>query len=843
MFVSLHYFSNTWVYALGSLTYPNMKISLDWIKEYLNTNIADDTLVDLLTDIGLEVEGLKIVESVRGGLRGLVIGEVISKTSHPNADKLSLTQVNIGQNTPLAIVCGAANVATGQKVVVATEGATLYPTAGEPFTIKKGKIRGEVSEGMICAEDEIGLGTSHEGIMVLPADAPVGQAFAAYKGVCIDKIIDINLTPNRSDAMGHLGVAFDLAAAVAVRFGQKNTFQRPSISRFESLANNKSFKIRASVAQTDSCPRYSGVCIQNLKVAESPEWLKTRLQALGVNPINNVVDVTNFVLHEMGQPLHAFDYRSLSTQNIEVKTLDPAPKFTLLDGREIQLDAQDLLICDGNNPLGIAGVMGGKASGVQADTTTIFLESAHFQPKQTRRTSMRHQLRTDAATRFEKGTDPNATLYALKRAALLIMELAGGELASEVLDIYPNPVKPAEVVLHFANIERLLGIHIPQSEVLEVLAALEMEVLEQIEGGLRLAIPTNKSDVDREADVLEEILRIYGYNRVENPKQLVSVLSFEPRPNPVRARNRIAELLSARGLSEMMSLSLTRSEYFRDYLPLAPENLVLVNNTSNQHLDLMRPSMLFSGLEAILHNQNRQNHHLQAYEFGKIYTQTSNQKYQEQARLAIFVTGDQYPTNWLHKNSPHADFYYVKSLVELVLARFGIAPNSYQSNALSADPQSPWAYGLVYGRGKQDIVRFGRVAPQISKGMGIRQAVFYADFDWDVCLKTLEKQNIRYTPLAKYPAVHRDLSMLVDEQLPFAKIIDTAQRQSKKLLQHINLFDVYSDDKLKSEGKKSVALSFVFQDPEKTLTDKDIEQAVAGLIQAFEKQIAAIIRK
>lgn len=820
-----------------------MKISLNWLRQYADIVLTDAEIADLLTDIGLEVEGTTQVESIRGGLRGLVIGEVMTCQKHPNADKLSLTTVNIGNERLLNIVCGAPNVAAGQKVVVATEGATLYPSEGEPFTIKKGKIRGEASEGMLCAEDEIGLGKSHDGIMVLAADAPVGEPYAQYIGVTTDTVLDINLTPNRSDAMGHLGVAFDVAAAVQIQKQQANQFRKPDVGAFANLVNTNALPMQVTVADAKSCPRYTGICIKGVRVGASPTWLQNRLKSIGATPINNIVDITNFVLHTLGQPLHAFDYDAIGGQKIVVQTLAQGTKFTTLDGTERTLHADDLMICNGaGDGLCIAGVFGGQHSGVKETTTNIFLESAHFNPTQIRRTSMRHNLRTDAATRFEKTTDANQTLYALQCAVLLILELAGGEVASPVIDLYPAPVERVNVSLLYSNIDRLLGLQIPHHDIQQILGALDMEILKESKDGVVVSIPTNKIDVTREADVIEEILRIYGYNRIETPKMLSSVLSFEQKPNPIRVKNTISDLLASNGFNEMMATSMTQSAYFKNLLPVAESELVYVNNTSNQHLDVMRPTMLLSGLEAIIHNQNRQHSDLKLFEFGKIYTQPAPQQYSEVQHLAMFLTGEQSPSNWLQKNTATVNFYTLKAFVELILQRLGIAAGSYQTTPI-ADDNATWVYGLSYHRGKQNLVSFGRVQPSITVGMDIKQAVFYADFQWETILKIIEKNKIQFRSLPKFPSVRRDLAMVVDKQVKFAQILEIAQKQGKKLLKETTLFDVFDDAKYVGEGKKSYAVSFVFQDEEKTLRDQDIEGVMGQLMNALEQQVQAVIRK
>jgi phenylalanyl-tRNA synthetase beta chain len=823
-----------------------MKISYNWLKEYVDIAISPAAVSDLLTNIGLEVEGETIFERVRGGLRGLVIGEVLTCERHPNADKLSLTTVSVGGAEALQIVCGAPNVAAGQKVVVATEGTQLYPADGEPFVIKKGKIRGEASMGMICAEDEIGMGESHAGIIVLPADAPVGQPYAEYVGLSSDVVWDINLTPNRADATNHIGVAFDLAAAMQIQQAQKPNFRRPAVVDFGKIAKATPLPIDVQIIDNEGCSRYTGLVMSGVKVGAAPAWLQERLKAIGINPTNNIVDITNFVLHETGQPLHAFDYAQISGAKVQVQTLAEGTAFTTLDGTERKLNAADLMICDGNGaPLCIAGVFGGKNSGVSEQTTTIFLESAFFQPTQVRRTSLRHQLRTDAATRFEKTTDINQTLYALQRAALLIAEIAGGQVASNIVDIYPKIVDNPTVQLSYKNISRLLGVQIPASEVQQILVALEMRILHENSEGVLVSVPTNKVDVSREADVIEEILRIYGYNRIESPTTVSSVLAFSTRPNSPKVKNLVADALSARGFAEMMATSMTKSSYFAN--TALAEKLVFVNNTSNQHLDVMRPTMIYSGLEAIAHNQNRQNPSLKLYEFGKTYAQFSQNEqlqYQEEQHLSVFMTGDFAPQSWLQTQAAPTNFYHLKNTTEFILQRLGLNPQDLQAHIIAqGDENTTFAYGLSLQRGKQIVAQFGRLQPALSQALSIRQAVFFADIHWDTVLKMIEKNKIQYQPLPKYPAVRRDLAIVLDSHTPFAKVAEIAQKQAKKLLKDISLFDVFEDKEKVGEGKKSYAVSFLFQDNEKTLRDQDIEKIINDIINALDKQLQANIRK
>jgi len=823
-----------------------MKVSLNWLKEYVEVTESKEEVSDILTNIGLEVEGMEIFESIKGSLAGLVIGEVLTCQKHPNANKLSVTTVNVGREAPLQIVCGAPNVAAGQKVVVATIGTMLYPSDGEGFKIKKGKIRGEESFGMICAEDEIGLGQSHAGIMVLDTNAEVGMPAIEYFSdkVVSDVVYEIGLTPNRSDATGHLGAAFDLAAALKTNYENQGDFNQPNVDAFSVQNNNLDIKV--TVENGTGCPRYAGVCLEGVTIQDSPEWIQNYLKAIGIEPKNNVVDITNFVLHELGQPLHAFDYDQIAGQHITVKNLADKTKFTTLDEIERELSAEDLMICDGDsNGMCIAGVFGGIKSGVTEKTTNIFLESAFFNAISIRRSSMRHLLRTDAATRFEKGTDPNGALYALKRAALLIQKYGGGTIASEVIDIYPTPIQRAQVTVRFEKVTDLIGMDIPKENIKTILGYLDMNILSETDEAFTVDIPTNKVDVTRDADVIEEILRIYGYNKVETPLTVSSVLSFAPTPNPFKVKNLIADLLTSSGFNEMMATSMTRSGYYKKHLPQDEKTLVYVNNTSNQHLDLMRPSMLFSGLETIVHNQNRQQHSLKLYEFGKTYFKKvidgeGTMDYFEEQHVTLFLTGQRNPENWLNYKGPKVDFYTLKAYVEHVMTRLGILPNNVQCTSISDDV---FTYGLKYHRGKQTIVKFGRLDGNIALGMGVKQEVFYADFDFDTILTVLKKHKMKYQAMSKYPAVRRDLALVVDKTVDFSQMLGIAVKTGGKQLRNTNLFDVYENEEHVGKDKKSCSISFIFQDDNKTLKDKDIEKVMSKLIKTYENKLNALIRK
>jgi len=771
-------------------------------------------------------------------LAGLVVGEVKECGKHPGADKLSLTKVDVGGDELLQIVCGAPNVAAGIKVVVATVGTKLYPLGGDPFKIKKGKIRGEVSMGMLCAEDEIGLGTDHDGIIILPEDLAVGSLVRDHYELEDDYVYEIGLTPNRSDGTNQTGSAKDLAAALKINYGHSGEVRMPSVADFK--IDNHDLPIQVTVENTAACPRYSGVSISGVTIKESPDWLKTRLLSIGVRPISNVVDITNFVLHELGQPLHAFDADKIAGKKVIVKNLPAGTKFHSLDEVERKLIATDLMICDGeSNGMCIAGVFGGIKSGVTDSTTNIFLESAHFNAKTTRKTSFHHDLRTDAAKVFEKGSDPNITVYALKRAAQLIKELAGGEIASEIVDIYPTEIKRAEIKVAYRNVERLIGVHIPKAEIRAILEAMEMEILEDGDESFVVAVPTNKADVTREADLIEEILRIYGFNKVPIPTQVKNSVVATKRPSPQELRNVLGDYLAANGFNEMMAVSLTKSSYAKDILPIPEEELVFVNNTSNITLDVMRPTMLFSGLEAIAHNQNRRSIDLKLFESGKTYKKGEAEgSFKESQHLSLFLTGQKVSENWQKAGQVPADFYTLKAYVNNVLARLGVT--GFQEDSLKDDI---FVVGYKYFRGQQIVAKFGKVQKKIVKAMGIKSDVYYADINFDALVKATKKHNIGYKELNKFPTVRRDLALVIDNSVSFNDIVRNARKTNKKHLKDINLFDVYTNEDQLGAGKKSYAVSFIFEDNTKTLVDKFVDKEMNKLIQVFERNLNAQIRR
>jgi phenylalanyl-tRNA synthetase beta chain len=758
---------------------------------------------------------------------------------------LSATTVDAGDGVIRSIVCGAPNVAAGQKVFVALPGANVFSKDGELFTIGERKVKGIPSQGMICAVDELGVGSDHSGILVLPPDTALGISAADWYEQAPDTIIEIGLTPNRADATNHAGVARDLAAYLRVQEGAVAPLHLPDVSAFP--APKTQVPITVEVLDPVACPRYTGVSITGIQVAESPEWLKNRLLALGQRPINNVVDVTNFVRMELGQPLHAFDIAAIGDQKIKVQTLPEGTIFKALDDTERKLFAEDLMICDGNaQPMCIGGVFGGADSGVKDGTTQVFLESAWFNAKSIRRSMLRHNLRTDAAWSFEKGVDPNGCLYALKRAALLICELTGGEIASEIVDFYPQPVAPARVPVRYQRINQLIGLDLGTDKIKQILTALEIGIEAETADGLTAVIPTNKPDVTREADVVEEVLRVFGLDNVPVPAQFRTSMEVSQRPTPDALRNIAADFLAANGFNECMSLSLSNSANHlgeQALFPVEQDQLVFVHNTANQGLDCMRPTMLFSALDTILRNQNRQNADLRLFELGKTYLRKPNSeegkaRFSEVARMSICMSGAYQGESWQPLSKSKVDFYSLKALVQNLLARFGVG--GYQETVLQ---EAPYQYALKYHRGPQELVTFGAVLPSILKKMDIKNPVFFADFNIDNLFKAVGSNKIQFTELNKYPTVRRDLALVLDQAVSFGDIKQLAGKTAKKMLKDINLFDVFEDESKLGVGKKSYAVSFTFEDPEKTLQDKDIDHLMQQLQQAFETKLNAGIRK
>ena len=806
-----------------------MKISYNWLKQFIKIDCKSEETAALLTDLGLEVEIVEKYQSVKGGLEGIVVGHVLTCVPHPDADRLKITTVDLGDGVPLQIVCGASNVDAGQKVPVATIGTVLYDKEGNPFTIKKGKIRGQESHGMICAEDELGLGESHDGIMILDASIPAGTLGAAVFKIENDEVFEIGLTPNRADAMSHFGTARDLRAGL-IQTGINVELITPSVTNFR--VDKRTLKIDVDVKDIQLAPRYCGVTISGLAVKESPEWLKNRLKAIGINPKNNIVDVTNYVLHDLGQPLHAFDAAKINGK-ILVQTLPAGTKFTTLDDVERTLHEEDLMICDEKGPLCIAGVFGGKKSGVSETTTSIFLESAYFNPVSIRKSAKRHQLNTDASFRFERGIDPTITEYALKRAALLIQEVAGGEITSDIVDIYQKKIEDFPVFLNFKNVSRIIGQELPKDTIKQILASLEIKVNSVSDAGLGLTIPAYRVDVQREIDVIEEILRVYGYNNIVFSKKLNATVSNSPRNEDYKVQNIVASQLNSQGFNEMMANSLTTASYVQLSETLKEDYNVTMLNPLSSDLATMRQSLLFSGLEAISYNINRKNSDLKLFEFGKSYHKFLA-GYEEIKHLTLFQTGNRNQESWTTAQKP-SDFFLFKGYVEAILSRLGIT--NAKSVAVSTDVFSE---GIALGQGSAVLVEFGVVKKSVLKHFGIKQEVFYADFNWATVLKAMSSK-IKYTDIPKYPEVRRDLALLVDQNVTYDSIYTIARQTEKTLLKNVNLFDVYEGQNL-PEGKKSYALSFIIQDTSKTLEDAQIDRIMSKLQNNFETELGASLR-
>ena len=808
-----------------------MKISYNWLKQFLQIDWEAIKVGELLTDLGLEVEGIETKESIKGSLKGIVVGEVLTCIQHPNADRLKITSVNIGSADPIQIVCGAPNVATGQKVPVATIGTTLFDDNGQGFKIKKGKIRGEESHGMICAEDELGLGKGHDGILVLNSEIKVGTSGAEVFNIETDEVFEIGLTPNRSDAMSHFGVARDLKAGLLQQDVNLELIS-PSVSDFH--VNERTLRIDVEVQNKDLIPRYCGITITDIEVKDSPEWIQNRLKSIGLIPKNNIVDITNYVLHELGQPLHAFDAQKIKGNKILVKNLAEGTKFKTLDSIERELSSEDIMICDGDsNPLCIGGVFGGMKSGVTENTTSIFLESAYFNPVSIRKTAKRHSLNTDASFRFERGIDINMTKYALKRAALLIKEYAGGKMGSDISDFYPEKLEDFQVFLSYENANRLIGQDIPRETIKKILASLEIKINSETEGGLGLTIPSYRTDVQREADIIEEILRVYGYNNIEFSHKLNTSISFDSNKED-KIENIVANQLSSLGFNETMANSLTKADYINLSENLSPEHNVEMLNPLSNDLKVMRQSLLFGGLESISYNINRKNNDLKFYEFGKTYHKYDT-KYQEDKHLTLFITGNRTKDSWKTTNQI-SDFFYTKGLVTNLLHRLGI--RNLKNMPIKSDVFSE---GITLSLGKIKLVDLGVVKKSILKEFGIKQEVLFADFNWQNLLKLSSKKNITVSDLPKFPIVKRDLALLLDSKTEFKEVYNLAFQSEKNLLKDVDLFDVYEGNNL-PEGKKSYAVSFLLQDETKTLADKQIDKIMQKLQQTFEKNLDAILR-
>ena len=820
-----------------------MKISYQWLKEYVSDIPGPEKVAGLLTGCGLEVEGMEIYHSVKGGLQGVVIGEVLTCVKHPGSDHLSLTTVNIGKGEPLKIICGAPNVAAGQKVAVATVGTTLYFNEKE-ITLQRAKIRGELSEGMICAENELGLGTSHAGIMVLDPSAVPGTSARDYFHLVEDFVFEIGLTPNRSDAASHIGVARDLWAVLNNQPGNGMTISSkmilPDVSKFSVAKEGR--KIDVVIEDVKGCPRYSGLTITGITVGESPAWLKNKLNTVGLRPINNIVDITNFILMELGQPLHAFDADRIKGEKVVIKRLPDSTPFVTLDEVERKLTGHDLMICNTKEPMCIAGVFGGINSGVTEQTTAVFLESACFNPRSIRKTARYHGLQTDASFRFERGTDINITLYALKRAALLIREIAGGVIASDIVDVYPEPFIPAVVSLSYAHLDRLIGKVLDRETVSGILLSLGIKILGSSEVGLKLEIPSYKVDVTREADVIEEILRIYGYNNIEFPEAIRSSTSASPKPDPEKIRNAVSDYLCANGFAEIMNNSLTRSSYYENNPAYPAEQNVRILNPLSRELDVLRQTLLYGGLETIVHNQNRKITDCRFFEFGNCYLLVPSDgnpldKYREEYHLALFMTGRAQKESW-NTADRKSDIYDLKGFVNTVLLRAGIDIALLETKPLSS---GIFREGLAYQVGGSNMATLGILSGNLLKQFDCRQDVFYADFDWNLLFSKLKGSPRQVTELPKYPEVRRDLALLLNRSVSFAELEKLAFATEKKLLKEVGLFDVYEGEKIEN-GMKSYALYFILQDDQGTLTDEQIDKVMNRLIKVYTERLNARIR-
>ena len=808
-----------------------MTISYSWLSEYLPEKIELEALSKILTSIGLEVESLEKYERIKGGLEGIVIGQVVECLQHPNADKLKLTRVDIGRGEPLKIVCGAPNVATGQKVLVATIGTTIYPTAGDPITMKAAKIRGEESQGMICAEDEISLGDNHDGILILADDAVVGTPAAQYFKPYSDLIFEIGLTPNRMDAMSHYGVAKDVCAYLTHHNKQETKPKSPFNNNLK--ADNNSLPVKVTIEDTEACERYAGLTISNVVVKESPQWLKDKLLAIGQRPINNIVDITNFILHETGQPLHAFDVDAITGKAIVVKTLPQNTPFITLDGKERKLDSTDLMICNAQEPMCIAGVFGGVVSGVKNETTNIFLESAWFNPTNIRRTSFRHGLRTEAAARFEKGVDISNVVNVLKRAALLVKEVAGGEISSDIIDVYPDPKNKTEVVIKYHYLKKLSGKNYHPDAVKRILTSLGFDIVREGIDEISVAVPFSKPDITLPADIVEEILRIDGLDNVEFTQHITITPAVDENTLKENLREKISGYLTGQGFNEILTNSITNSRYYNsEELSTA----VRMINSLSADLDLMRPSMIESGLEIISYNLNRKNKDLQLYEFGKTYHAKETGKYEEKEHLSIYLTGQSVATSWNSKEKEN-DFFRAKGVAKAIVQLCGL-----QAPELAETEDTNFAIALKGSVRNEALVTIGEVSQAKLQSFDIKQPVYFINFNWLLLIDLVSRKNITYKEVAKFPPVQRDLAMVVNKNINFKAVENAVQKARPDKLQQVELFDIFESEKLGAD-KKSMAVSFKFLDEEKTLTDKEIDSMINKIIQSFEKELNAEIRK
>jgi phenylalanyl-tRNA synthetase beta chain len=821
-----------------------MNISYNWLKEYVACTLKPEEVATALTSIGLETGHIEEVQTIKGGLEGLVIGEVISCTKHPDSDHLHVTFVDIGGGRdPLQIVCGAPNVATGQKVVVAPVGTTLYDGDKE-FVIKKSRLRGVNSDGMICAEDEIGIGTDHSGIIVLPDNVKPGTLAKKYYKINSDHVLEVDITPNRADACSHYGVARDLYAHLRQK-GERIPMKRPSVEAF--AVDNKDLNIEVSIENDEACPRYAGVTIKVVTVKESPDWLKTKLQSIGVRPINNIVDITNYIVHAFGQPLHCFDADKIKGGKVIVKTLDEGTPFVTLDGVERRLSDRDLMICNAEEPMCIAGVFGGLDSGTTEETRNVFLESAYFHPTWVRRTARRHGLNTDASFRFERGIDPNITVYCLKLAALMVKELAGGTISSEIKDVNPKPAKNFTVVLLYKKVHDLVGKEIAPDVIKRILSFLEIEVLTETREGLVVSVPPYRVDVQRDCDVIEEILRIYGYNNIEIPAvQQTSPSTKGPVDKSNKLQNLIAEQLVGSGFNEILNNSLTRSSYYDQIQTCPTSRLVMLMNPLSTDLNAMRQTLLFGGLESIVHNVNRRRSDLRFFEFGNCYTYDAGRRtpeqplkaYAESYHLGLWLTGKRVNNSWAHPDE-ESSAYQLKAYVENIFLRLGLDPHQLVVSNLKDDM---YASALCYkSKSGKQLATVGFVAKYILKAFDIDADVYYADLSWNDIMAATRTVKVAYKEVPRYPAVKRDLALLVDKHVPFAEIEKVAYETERKLLKEVTLFDVYEGQSLEA-GKKSYAVSFVLQDETQTLNDKAIEKIMSKLSANLTTKLGAKLR-
>lgn len=825
-----------------------MKISYNWLREYVNSSLTPSEAEKILSSIGLEVESMESAEEIPGSLDGVVVGEVVECGKHPDADKLSLTKVDAGESELLQIVCGAPNVAKGQKVLVAKVGTTLTFTSGEQVKLKRAKIRGVESAGMICAEDELGIGTSHDGIMVLPADAVVGTPAKEYLGLETDTLLEIGLTPNRVDAASHIGVARDFSAWLRFN-GTDSRLVKPSVDNFESLVKSLDIKpAKVTVVAADGAPRYTGLTFDNVTLAPSPDWLKKRISAIGLRPINNIVDITNFILHETGHPLHAFDYDKIAGHEVIVRRAKDGERFTTLDGVERKLTADDLMICDAEKPMTLAGIFGGAESGITSSTKRVFLESAYFNPVSIRKSSKRHQIKTDASFRYERGADPEMVPYAIKRAAILFQELAGATVAGDIIDIYPEKIDRAVVEIDFERVERLIGKRIGRESILNILEYLEYDILKSDNTGASLSVPCYRVDVTRECDIVEDVLRIYGYNNVEIPERMVASITPGRKPDPESVKEGLSAFLAANGFHEIMNNSLTKGEYYSKLKSFPEENLVKILNPLSSDLNAMRQTLLLSGLEVVSYNINRQSSDLKLFEIGNVYSYSpaddgdlspalNLKSYKEGTKISLIVTGPGVQS-WRTSAIP-ASYFTLKGQLELLLRRYGIEPADLE---YSSAPSDIFSEGLVYKtQSGKEIGMMGTISQTLLKRFGIKQQVFAAEISWDILFQLIKKQKVLFKEMPKFPEVKRDFALLLDEGVSFTEIRKSAFKAERKILKSVTLFDVYRGDKI-PEGKKQYAISFVLQDSEKTLTDKYVEETMSKLLKNFETNFGAQLR-